>query len=282
MMLIAALAGALLAAGIVTAIWAFQPAPPQTQRTRRVWGVKGRTRILLLAGAGAGTTIAATTGWLIAIVILPAALLVGDRVLRHRTRPIIARLDGLAEFARGIAGILGAGRGIEQAILQASRSTPKAIEDEVSKLSARIRANFDIHRALRAFADDFDDATADLFVATLLLASQRRGPGLASVMTDMAASVDAEVRARRAVEAEQQKPRTAARIITGITAVLLAGLALSGDYIAPYTTPLGQVLLTAYLSAWALILWWMSRMTKDQPIPRFIGTTTKPEIGARS
>ncbi|RMB57868.1 type II secretion system F family protein [Tessaracoccus antarcticus] len=281
MMLVAALAGALVAAGIVTGMWAFQPEPPTAKRPRRVWGVKARTRALLLAGAAAGTAIAATTGWLIAIVAIPAAVVVGDRVVRHRTRSVIARLDGLAEFARGIAGVLGAGRGIEQAILQASRSTPKAIEPEVGKLAARIRANFDISRALRAFAEDFDDATADLFVATLLLASQRRGPGLASVMTDMAASVDAEVRARRAVDAEQQKPRTAARIITAITAVLLAGLALSGDYVAPYTTPIGQVLLTAYLSAWALVLWWMSRMTKDQPIPRFIGTTTTPETGVR-
>ena len=281
MMLIAALAGALLAAGIVVAFWALQPAPPKSGRPHKRWGTKGRTRILLLVGATVGITVAATTGWLVTIIAAPAALVVGDRVLRHRTRPVIPRLDGLAEFARGIAGVLGAGRGIEQAILQAARSTPKAIEPEVTKLAARIRANFDISRALRAFADDFDDATADLFVATLLLASQRRGPGLASAMTDMAASVDADVRARRAVEAEQQKPRTAARIITAITAILLAGLALSGDYITPYTTPIGQVLLTAYLTAWALILWWMSRMTKDQPIPRFINTTTTPETGVR-
>ncbi|RMB57032.1 type II secretion system F family protein [Tessaracoccus antarcticus] len=282
MMLVAALAGALLAAGIVTAVWAFQPAPLTVRRPRKVWGVKARTRVLLMVGGAAGAGIAATTGWLVAIVAIPAGLVMGDRLLRRRTRPVIARLDALAEFARGIAGVLGAGRGIEQAILQASRSTPKAIEPEVAKLAARLRANFDIARALRLFADEFDDATADLFVATLLLASQRRGPGLASVMTDMAASVDAEVRARRAVDAEQQKPRTAARIITAITAALLAGLALSGDYIAPYTTPIGQVLLTAYLTAWALILWWMARMTKDQPIPRFIGTTTTPETGVSS
>ena len=278
MMLIAAIAGSFLASGIVTAFWAFQPAPPKTERPRRMWGPKGRTRILLLTAAGAGAIIAAVTGWLVAIIALPAAVVMGDRLLHHRTRPVIPRLDGLAEFARGIAGVLGAGRGIEQAILQAARSAPHAIEPEVAKLAARIRANFDISRAVRAFADDFDDATADLFVATLLLASQRRGPGLASAMQDMAASVDAEVRARRAVEAEQQKPRTAARIITAITAILLAGLALSGDYVAPYTTPIGQVLLTAYLTAWALILIWMSRMTKDQPIPRFIGTST-PDPG---
>lgn len=205
-------------------------------------------------------------------VIVPAAILGLQRVIVRRTKPRIAQLDALAEYARGIAGVLAVGRGIEQAILQASRSAPQVIGTEVGKLTARIRASWELKRALRAFADDFDDATADVFVATLLLASDRRGPGLAAVMQDMAASVDHEVRARREVETEQQKPRTAARMITIISGLLLAGLLVSGDYIAPYGSLLGQLLLTAYLAGYVAILWWMSRMTKEKPIPRFIGT----------
>lgn len=200
--------------------------------------------------------------------------------MARRARPRTARLDGLAEFARGIGGVLEAGRGIEQALLQASRSAPQTIGPEVAKLADRIRANWEVERALRAFADDFDDATADLFVATLLLASERRGPGLASVMQDIAASVDQEVRARREVETEQQKPRTAARMITAITTTLLIGLLVTGDYITPYSTPIGQVLLTAYMIAFLAILGWMARMTREQPIPRLLGPAT-PEQGQR-
>lgn len=274
MILIAAISGALIAAGIVAAIWAFQPRPePAPAKKRRRQRLHGRTRTILIVGLAAGILVAAVTGWLVAIVIVPAAILGLQRVIMRRAKPRIARLDALAEYARGIAGVLAVGRGIEQAILQASRSAPQIIGAEVGKLTARIRASWELKRALRAFADDFDDATADVFVATLLLASDRRGPGLAAVMQDMAASVDHEVRARREVETEQQKPRTAARMITIISGLLLAGLLVSGDYIAPYSSPLGQLLLTAYLAGYVAILWWMSRMTKEKPIPRFIGTS---------
>lgn len=274
MILIAAISGALIAAGITAAIWAFQPHPePAPAKHRRTRRINPGTRTILIAGIAVGVLVAAVSGWLVAIVLIPATLVTARRVIRRRAKPRIARLDALAEFARGIAGVLAVGRGIEQAILQASRSAPQTIEVEVRKLAARLRASWELKRALRGFADDFDDATADLFVATLLLASDRRGPGLAAVMQDMATSVDHEVRARREVETEQQKSRTAARMITIISAVLLAGLMISGDYITPYNTPLGQLLLTAYLTGYAAILWWMSRMTKAKPIPRFIGTT---------
>ncbi|GAB3821948.1 hypothetical protein GCM10028820_31600 [Tessaracoccus terricola] len=274
MILIAAISGALIAAGITAAIWAFQPQPePAPTKHRRTRRISPGTRTIVLVGIAVGVLVAAVSGWLVAIVLVPAALITARRMIQRRTRPRVARLDALAEFARGIAGVLAVGRGIEQAILQASRSAPQTIEAEVGKLAARLRASWELKRALRAFADDFDDATADLFVATLLLASDRRGPGLAAVMQDMAASVDHEVRARREVETEQQKSHTAARMITIISAVLLAGLMVSGDYITPYNTPLGQLLLTAYLTGYAAILWWMSRMTKAKAIPRFIGTT---------
>lgn len=270
MIVIAALSGGLVAAGVVAAIWAHQPAADKPPVARRRLRLPSGAKPVLVAAVAAGGLVAVSTGWLVALVLVPAAAVWGRRVIGARVRPRIARLDALAEFARGIAGVLAVGRGIEQAILQASRSVPDVIGDEVGRLAARLRANWDLERALRRFADDFDDATADLFVATLLIAAKRRGPGLASVMQEIASSLDAEVRARREVETEQQKPRTAARMITGIATVLLAGLLLTGDYIAPYATPLGQLLLTGYLTCYMALLWWMGRMTRQAPIPRFI------------
>ena len=48
---------------------------------------------------------------------------------------------------------------------------------------------------------------------------------------------------RRKVEAERAKPRATARAVTLITlGVVLVG-ALNGTYLAPYGTPLGQLVL---------------------------------------
>ena len=110
---------------------------------------------------------------------------------------------------------------------------------------ARLRARWATEEALRAFADELDDATGDLVAANLILGARRRGAGLASVLEGLAESVAADVRARRQVEADRAKPRATARWVTLISVSVLVVLALSGDYVEPYGTPLGQVLLVA-------------------------------------
>ena len=69
---------------------------------------------------------------------------------------------------------------------------------EVGRLVARIRRTLVEPRdALRAFADDLDDATGDLVAAYLILGARRRGAGLASVLQGLAESVAADARALR-------------------------------------------------------------------------------------
>src|SRR4029079_14138086 len=118
------------------------------------------------------------------------------------------------------------------------RSTPEEIRPEVTRLASRLRARWGTERALRAFADDLDDATGDLIAANLLLGARRRGAGVASVLEGLAESVAADVRARRQVEADRAKPRATARWVTLISAAVLVVLAVSGSYVAPYRSPL--------------------------------------------
>ena len=72
---------------------------------------------------------------------------------------------------------------------------------------------------------------------------------MASVLESLAESVAADVRARRAIEADRAKPRATARWVTLITVGVLAVLALTGTYITPYGTPLGQMILVLLLGA---------------------------------
>ncbi len=109
-------------------------------------------------------------------------------------------------------------------------------------------------------------------VANLLLGARRRGAGLASVLDGLAESVSADVRARRQIEADRAKPRATARWVSLISASALLILAVSGDYVEPYGTPVGQVVLTLLLAAYVATLVWMRRMAQGRPLPRFLDT----------
>jgi Flp pilus assembly protein TadB len=182
----------------------------------------------------------------------------------------IDRLEAMEEWTRSLSGVLTVGVGLEQALVATLRSTPAPISGEVSRLVARLRARWATEDALRAFADELDDATGDLVAANLILGARRRGAGLASVLEGLAESVAADVRARRQVEADRAKPRATARWVTLISASVLVILAVSGTYVEPYGSPLGQLILVVLLAAYVATLIWMRRMATGRPLPRFL------------
>ena len=281
--LIPALAGGLIVAGILGAIAALRPiptdqaTPPRDSRLmRRVRAVPARTRLLAAAGLIVGMLLALLTGWLVAVLVVPAAVLglpflVGAPPETAR----INRLEAMAEWTRNLAGVLTVGVGLEQALVATLRSTPEPIKAEVSRLVARLRARWSTEDALRVFADELDDATGDLVAAYLILGARRRGSGLASVLQGLAESVAEDVTARRKIEADRAKPRSNARTVTLISAGVLILLALNGQFMAPYATPLGQVIVTVLLTGYGASLIWLRRMSLGQPLPRFLGAGLK-------
>lgn len=280
--LIPAFGGALVVLGILGVIAGLRERPVRTPAPVRhrlpTIRVPKRTRWLLAAGLVLGVTAALLTGWLLAVVVIPVAA-IGLPVLLSSGGETeqIRRLEAMEEWIRGLSGVLTSGVGLEQALIATLRSTPDAIRPGVGRLVARLRARWSTEAALRAFADDLDDATGDLIAANLILGAKRRGPGLASVLEALAESVSADVRARRQVEADRAKPRTTARWVTIITIGVLAVLAFTGTYVDPYKSPFGQLLLSVLLGAYAAVLIWMRRMAAGKPLPRFIGVAAREE-----
>ena len=278
--LVPGLAGALLVAGmigLVVGLWPAEPkataAPTNPGPVQRLVSSSRRTKLLLLAGLMAGVVAWWVTGWVLALMLGP--ITVTGLPMLLKTSPAVSRiqrLEAMEEWTRSLSGVLTVGVGLEQALVATLRSTPQPIAPEVTRLVARLRARWATEEALRAFADELDDATGDLVAANLILGARRRGAGLASVLNGLAESVAADVRARRQVEADRAKPRATARWVTIISAGVLLVLAISGSYVEPYSSPIGQIVLVLLLSAYVATLVWMRQMALGKPPPRMIGT----------
>lgn len=280
--LVPGIAGALIVAGILAAVVGLRPAPeshaPATQPHRRIQ-ISRRTRLMIVIGLGIGLVGWLVTGWALALVIGPVAVIGLPLLLAPPPSATqIVRLEAMEEWTRSLAGVLTVGVGLEQALVATLRSTPGPISAEVRRLVARLRARWDTEAALRAFADELDDSTGDLIAANLILGARRRGAGLASVLEGLAESVAADVRARRQVEADRAKPRSTARWVTIISVSVLVILAISGTYVAPYRSPFGQVLLVILLTAYVATLVWMRRMANGRPLPRFLEPTPESTV----
>lgn len=288
--LLAALAGAMIVGGLLLGVYGMIPRPvpppkpkrpPRSGRLVRWWrGLPAWQRWASIAALLAGIVIMVTTGWVIAVPVLPAAVLGLPALLMVTSADRqIARMDAIAEWTRNLAGVLTAGQGIEAAIQASLRSAPDAIRPEVGRLVGRMRSRWSTEQALRAYADELDDATGDLVCAALILGAARRGDGLARVLHDLAESVSADVRGRRMIEADRAKPRASARMVTLLSVGALVFFGLGGRFFAPYSTPLGQLILLTLLTCYGLLLWWLRRMAEIQPASRFLGSHANREVG---
>lgn len=276
--LMGALAGLLVATGVVIFAAGLQPAPVKAEprRRRRSSGTeRGAWDRWRWAVAGtAGLLAWLVSSWPIAGLIVATTIL-GLPVLLSTSRVAsrgIARIEAVEEWTRRLSDILVVGVGLEQAITTSLRSVPEAIRPEVTALAARLSARWSTETALRAFADDLGDATGDLVVASLVLGHRRRGPGLARALTAVADSVAEEVAMRRRVEADRAKPRATARAVTLITLGVVGLGALNRTYLAPYGTPLGQLVLLGIAGIFIGALAWMRTLTLTAAQPRLLSS----------
>jgi Type II secretion system (T2SS), protein F len=282
--LLAALAGAAIAAGLVLGISALfrrGPAPDAPRRSRPLTGaaVASPHRGLVLATL-AGLAVFAVTRWPVAGVAAAAAVIFLPRLdfvrgQRQRT----AVLEGLEQWTRRLSDMLTASRGLEDALEASARSAPAAIAGPVLALARRLSARTGTEAALRAFAAEIDDPAGDRIAAALIIATGRRGGAVRDVLNALAAMLARDVAARREIEAERAQHRTTVRWITAFIAGFTIFAAADRAYAAPYGTVPGEVVLAMIAGLYAAGLGWLHRLgtitvpgrfldaEPDQPVP---------------
>lgn len=231
----------------------------------------GRRRGRLLAGVGAGIATWLISGWPVALIAVPAGFLFLPEVLAKPSTRGLTLTEALAAWTRNIAALVQTGTlGVEDVIQLSLPATAETIRPQVATLVSRFRGGWDTQDALRAFADDLADPAADKVTAHLIQAARKRAGDLPRALDALADEMAAEVRVRRAIEADRAKPRQSLRIVTLITVGVVLVLPLFGrsGQFAAYATPVGQAMLALWIACYIGLLLWVRAILREKPAPR--------------
>ncbi|VVJ21521.1 Integral membrane protein [Amycolatopsis camponoti] len=243
-------------------------------RTDRRWGF----RLALAAGIGllAGTA----TGWVVGGVLASAAAwflpaLVGpDRAHVRR----VARIEAVASWTEMLRDTLSAAAGLEQAILATAPLAPAAIRGDVANLAVRLQSGQRLAPALRLLADEVADSTADLVIASLILAAENQARQLGELLGSLAETARAQAAMRTRVETGRARTRTSVRVIVGTTIVFAIGVVvLNRAYLTAYDSPLGQAVLLGIGALFGTGFGWLARIVAGRAAPRLLSLREQPE-----
>lgn len=248
----------------VGAVWA--------RVTRRPLGKRGRRRdALLLAAIAGGFLVAALTGWVIALPLVPVLAFGLPYLLVLPKARDVELLESLDRWVRSLASTLTTGKSITDAIRISRRTAPELLSDELGLLVSRLNNRWETRDALMRFADALDSPDSDSVVAALILASNRGSSGASLTLAALADSLQMQLKGRRMVETEGAKPYVIVRQVTIITVVTLAvAFVLGRRYFEPYGTPAGQVILAFLVSLYLGSLLLMRRQAQQRPRDRIL------------
>lgn len=275
---LAALCGAAVVAGLLLVVTGIRGRPPRPSRPSRAPRRPiDRLRVRLALAAAAGLGVALLTRWPVGTV-LAAGLgwwwptLYGTKAAK---RAAIARVEAVAAWTEMLRDTMAAAAGLEQAILSTVAVAPDQIRAEVAGLAARLEGRQPIGAALRGFADELADPSADRVVVSLILASEQRAQRLGELLGALAASTREEVAMRLRIETQRARTRTSSRLIVVFTLVLAGALVvLNRAYLEPFDSALGQLVLVVVGLAFGSAFWWLQRMAKLDTPERFLRAAT--------
>lgn len=192
-------------------------------------------------------------------------------LLRGRAHQRVeARTEAIATWCELLRDAAGTARGIEGMLVATADSAPGPIRPAVQRLARRLEHE-PIDSALTGLAHDLAHPLGDLVVTALRLAATAGSRRVRHVLDDLATAAHLEAGMQRRVDVARQRPRATMRLVAIVVACFVSGLALfAREYLAPYGTPLGQLVLLVVLGYWGLGFWWMQRMGRPSSVERFL------------
>ena len=284
---LAAVFGAGAGLGLILVVAGLRATPADTAakaaNVSRWWPVVEHAGWRLAVAVGAAVVAGAVTRWPVGAILAGLAgwAVPGLWAGRGAEAAATARVEAIAAWTEMLRDTLAGAAGLEQAISATAPVAPVAIRSEVVRLATRAERDR-LAPALRAFAEDLADPTADLVVAALLLAVEHRARRLGELLGSLATAAREHAGMRLRVQAGRARTRTTVRVVVGATLSMAAGLALvDRGYLAPYDSALGQLVLAGVGAIFAGAFGWLSHMAKPQVTGRFLAVPGDTSVSGR-
>ena len=290
MIALAALAAAGLAGGVVLVIAGASGSP---WPARAVTGSAGRAGDLGLGrprqrrsaasalGVGVALVVALLTRWPVATILAGALGFATPSLLGANAAAdaSIARVEAIAVWVEHVRDTMAGGaRGLDQAIIATAPTAPAPIHAEIAELAARLADKEPLAIALRRFAEVLADPNADQVVLAMLLVAnpRQRFGGVGDALTELAVATRERVKMRLRIEVGRARMRNVARFMTLWTAgFVTVQFIWTRDYLKPYSSVVGQLVLVVVGGLFAGAFWWLVRMSRTEAPERLL--TTRPE-----
>ena len=243
---VAILAGALVGGGLFLLVGFFMgvdmlPDRPGSSGSLRdsLKGLSGRLIASLVVGLG----VLLLTRWIVLAVAAGLLVIVWPLLFggAKQEKLAAAKIEALATWAESLRDTIAGAVGLEQAIPATVYAAAPVLREDLALLADRMRVRVPLPTALRQFADDLDDPTADLIVSALIMNARLRGP------------------------------RRSAQIVVVFSIVVMLGLAVfNRSFVAPYSSVQGQLVLVVVVALFAVGMLWMRRLAGVQLPRRFL------------
>lgn len=212
---------------------------------------------LVVAGVSAGA----------GVVLIPKVI----QARRERERAI-SKMRAASEFVEAIRGSLGAGSGLEAAIIESAQRPPQALASELGAFVDYVRLpEVTTEQALHRLAEDAAEPAIDLLVGSLLAALR----GAAGDMGQLFERIADQGRAFAETRALTQAERAKVEFQTKVLSLLVVGVALLSVVVSPDLTSaydktvIGQLRLLLPTLVFGFGWWWLVRMNRVESLYRF-------------
>lgn len=221
----------------------------------------------LLIGSGVVIVVAALRG-----VSFPGRRrsVSGSRQREFDDRPLV---EGLAVWIEQLRDMMAGARGLEQALSASASTAPNIVRPAVERLASNLEFQ-SLPTTARTFASDVNHPLADFVAAVLITTSRHQARDVVALLTQLAETCRDEVSMRTRVWVSRARTRSAVRIISVVVVTFVAGLfLLNRDYLAPYSTAGGVIVLMVVISLFAGSFLGLRRLARFDVPPRFVAAS---------